>query len=61
MGGSFDFLLGSIQLPKTDIIRYRPRKQMRILQNNPQGTAQILFSNLPYVKSVVKDVYKRQD
>ena len=45
-----------IQLSITDIIHNRTGKQMRILQDNSQRTAEVILFNLCNVNSVVTDL-----
>ena len=49
------FFIGSVQAPVTNVVHNRTRKQVGILQNNPQRAAQIRFLNLIHVDAIVTD------
>ena len=54
--GGYDFLVGRIQFPITDIFHDSSRKQMRILQNHTKGTPQISLPDLVHIDPVITDL-----
>ena len=55
--GSFiDLLIGCIKISVTDIVADGSGKQVGILQDNTEGTAQIVFFNLCNIDAVVADL-----
>ena len=51
----FNFLLGSIQFSKPDIVRHRSCKQMGVLQYNSKRMAQGCLADVPHVNSVINN------
>ena len=52
-GRFLDFLLGGIQLSKTNVVRNSPRKQMGILQHDSKRLAKRFFTDVPYINSII--------
>ena len=51
----FDLLIADLRTAVADIIRNGPCKEMGILNDHGEGTAQIILSDLPNIDSIVGD------